>query len=61
MASIYREIAIEVPAARAWSALEDVGRVDRLFDGVLVSCRMGDGVRTVEFANGHVANECHHR
>lgn len=57
MASIYREVAIDVPASRAWAALEDVGRVDRLFAGVLVGCSLEDGVRTVEFANGMVAKE----
>lgn len=57
MASIYRETLVEVPASRAWAALQDVGRVDRLFAGVLVGCSLTDGVRTVEFANGLVAKE----
>lgn len=57
MASIYREVAVDVPASRAWAALEDVGNAHRLFAGVLVGCSMADGVRTVEFANGFVAKE----
>lgn len=57
MASVYREIVVEVPASRAWTALQDMGRADRLFAGVLVACSLADGVRTVEFANGMVAKE----
>lgn len=57
MASIYRETLVEVPASRAWAALQDVGHADRLFAGVLVSCSLADGMRTVEFANGMVAKE----
>ncbi|GGA70330.1 hypothetical protein GCM10011507_22330 [Edaphobacter acidisoli] len=57
MASVYREIVVDVPASRAWAALQDMGRADRLFAGVLVSCSLAEGVRTVEFANGFVAKE----
>jgi hypothetical protein len=57
MASVQREIDVEVSAAEAWRAIRDVGRAHALFAGVLVDCRLEDGLRTVTFANGLVARE----
>jgi hypothetical protein len=57
MASIQKELIIEVDAGRAWSALRDVAHVDRLFAGVLTSACLDGDVRTVTFANGLVVRE----
>jgi len=57
MASVHRTIDVDIPASDAWAAVRDVGATDRLFPGVLTSCRLEDGVRTVTFANGLVARE----
>jgi carbon monoxide dehydrogenase subunit G len=57
MASLHREIEVDVPADAAWRAVADVGATDKLFPGVLVACRLEDGARVVTFANGLVARE----
>jgi carbon monoxide dehydrogenase subunit G len=58
MASLRREIDIEVPAEVAWQALRDVAHAHHAFAGVLTDCRMeADDVRVVTFANGLVARE----
>jgi hypothetical protein len=57
MASLHREIDVDVSADAAWRAIADIGATDRLFPGVLVSCRLEAGARVVAFANGLVARE----
>ncbi len=57
MASIQKELIIEVDAGRVWSVLRDVAHVDRLFAGVLTGARLDGDVRTVTFANGLVVRE----
>lgn len=63
MASIRREIAINVPAAVLWDALADVGALHtRLVAGFVTDCRLdpelgGGASRVVTFANGVVARE----
>jgi carbon monoxide dehydrogenase subunit G len=58
MASVRREIEIDVPADAAWQALRDVGNAHRAFAGVLADCQMeSDDVRVATFANGLVARE----
>ena len=57
MASIQKELIIEVDAGRVWSVLRDVAHVDRLFAGVLTGARLDGDVRTVPFANGLVVRE----
>jgi carbon monoxide dehydrogenase subunit G len=57
MASLHRTIEVDVPAEAAWRAIADVGATDRLFPGVLVACRLEDGARVVNFANGLIARE----
>jgi Polyketide cyclase / dehydrase and lipid transport len=57
MASIQKEVLLEVGVERAWAALRDVGHADRLFAGVLVEAKLEDDVRTVKFKNGMVARE----
>jgi len=57
MASIRYEIDLAVDAARAWSALRQVGLAHRLFAGVLVEGRLDGDVRTVTFDDGLVTRE----
>ena len=57
MASIYKEVAVEVSPAQAWAALRRVGDAHRLFTPVLVHAQLDDDVRTVRFANGMVLQE----
>ena len=57
MASITREIDVNVPPALAWDRVKDVGNAHRLFAGVLTDCTMEEGARTVTFANGMVVKE----
>ena len=57
MASIYKEVLIEVPAEDLWAALRDAGNVQRLFRGVVVDARLEGDARTVTFAAGQVVRE----
>ena len=58
MASIRREILIDVPADALWSALRDVGSLHtRLVRGFVTDCRLEGNTRTVTFGNGIVAKE----
>ena len=57
MASIHKEIALEVGPEAAWAALRNVGDAHRLFAPVLTECRLEGDVRTVRFANGMVLHE----
>jgi len=55
MASIVREIVIDVDA---WEAIRDFGEVHRLVPGLLSDCRLDGDVRVVTFrASGRVARE----
>jgi hypothetical protein len=58
MASIRKEILIDVPADKVWDAVRDVGAPHRrLAPGFLVDTRLEDGARMVTFANGLIARE----
>ena len=58
MASIHREISIDVPADRLWDAIRDVGAVHtRLAVGFVTDCRLDGDARIVTFANGITAKE----
>jgi hypothetical protein len=58
MASIRRELAIQVSPASAWDAIRDVGALHtRLVPGFVTDCRLEDGARVVTFGNGVVARE----
>ena len=58
MASIRREIVIDVSADTLWAALRDVGALHtRLVRGFVTDCRLEGTTRTVTFANGIVARE----
>lgn len=58
MASIRREVLIDVPAETLWSAVRDVGALHtRLVTGFVTDCRLDGNARIVTFANGVVARE----
>ena len=58
MASIVREIVIDVPAADAWEAIRNFGEVHRLVPGLLSDCRLDGDARVVTFrGGGRVARE----
>lgn len=52
MASIRREVTMDIPAEHAWAALRDFGNAGALFAGVLTKCRRIGDMRMVTFANG---------
>ena len=58
MASIRKEMTIDVPPEQLWAAMRDVGALHtRLVTGFVTDCRMDGDARTVTFANGMVARE----
>jgi carbon monoxide dehydrogenase subunit G len=58
MASIRKEISIDVRAQDVWDALRDVGALHtRLVPGFVVDTQLEDGARVVTFGNGTVARE----
>ena len=58
MASIEREIHIEVGPEQAWDALRDVGALHtRLAPGFVTDVVLEQGARIVTFGNGRVARE----
>ena len=58
MASIRREVVIEVPGAQLWDAVRDIGALHtRLVVGFVTDCRLEGDSRVVTFANGLVATE----
>lgn len=58
MASIHKEIEIDVPAELVWDAVRDIGAVHtRLVPNVLKDARLETDSRVVTFANGFVVRE----
>jgi len=58
MTSLRKEVLIDVPPARVWDALCDVGALHtRLVPGFVTDTRMEGGTRVVTFGNGMVARE----
>jgi hypothetical protein len=58
MASIMREVSVDVSAETAWDALRDVGALPtRLVKGFVTDCKMDGDARIVTFANGMTARE----
>ena len=58
MASIRREVSLDVPAEQVWDALRDVGALHtRLVKGFVTDCRIDGDSRIVTFANGVVVRE----
>jgi hypothetical protein len=58
MATIRKEIEIQVPAARVWDAVRDIGALHtRLVPGFVTDTRLEPGARIVTFGNGRVVRE----
>jgi carbon monoxide dehydrogenase subunit G len=58
MASIHKDIRIDVPADKAWDAMRDVGALHtRLVVGFVLECRLEGEVRQLRFANGMQVSE----
>ncbi len=58
MASVRREVVIEVSPEQLWAAVRDVGALHtRLVAGFVTDCRLDGDARVVTFANGMVARE----
>jgi carbon monoxide dehydrogenase subunit G len=58
MASIRKELRLNVPPEVVWDAVRDVGAVHkRLCPGVLTDARLENGARIVTFANGMTIRE----
>jgi carbon monoxide dehydrogenase subunit G len=58
MASIRKEIRLNVPPSEVWDAVRDVGAVHkRLCPGVLTNTRLESDARIVTFANGMTVRE----
>lgn len=57
MASVRKDIAVEVGADVAWSVLRQVDQAHKAFAPVLTDCRMEGDARIVTFAGGMVAKE----
>jgi uncharacterized protein YndB with AHSA1/START domain len=58
MASIRKEIRIDVPVTQVWAALRDVGALHtKLVPGFVVDTKMEGDARIVTFGNGMVARE----
>jgi hypothetical protein len=49
---------VDAPAQFVWEAIKDVGAIhSRLAQGFVTATELGDGERTVTFANGYVVRE----
>jgi hypothetical protein len=58
VASIFKTLALDVPAARVWEALRDVGALHtRLVPGFVTDTRLEAGSRLVTFFNGRTVRE----
>ena len=58
MASIYKEVSIDVDVAQVWDRLRDFYALrERLVPGFVSECRAEAGARVVTFENGLVARE----
>jgi len=58
VASIHREIVIDVPPEMVWDAARDIGALHtRLVPGFVVDTKVEDGARIVTFGNGMVVRE----
>jgi len=57
MASIHKQLAVEVGTEEAWAALRLIGEPHKLFAPVLADAQLDGDTRTVRFANGMVVQE----
>ena len=58
MATIHREIRIDIDADTVWDAVRDIGALHtRLVPGFVIDTRLEEGVRVVTFGDGRVVRE----
>lgn len=57
MASIHKQLVIDVASAEAWAALREVGEAYRVFTPVLADSRREGDIRTARFGNGMIVHE----
>ena len=57
MATIWKELKVDVAADAAWNAIRDFSGAHRLFAGVVTATRMEPGGRVVTFADGSEVRE----
>ena len=57
MASVRKDILIDVRPDDVWAAIRDYGAVHRLVPGFLADCRIEGNARIVTFHDGRVARE----
>ncbi len=57
MATVRKEIDLNVDADQAWAALSRFGDAHKIFAGVLIDCQLDGDTRTVTFANGRSVKE----
>ena len=58
MASIIKEMSLDVPAGEVWDVLRDFGAVaSRLAPGFVTGCELIEGARLITFFNGMVVRE----
>ena len=57
MASLHKQLVINVAPEEAWAALREVGEAYRLFTPVLADSRLDGDVRTARFGNGMIVHE----
>ena len=57
MASVPKEILIDVRPDDVWAAIRDYGEVHRLVPGFLTDCQIEGNARSVTFHDGRVARE----
>ena len=58
MASVRKEVVLDVASETLWDAVRDVGALDtRLVAGFVTACRMDGDARVVTFSNGMIARE----
>lgn len=56
MATVRRELRIQHPPEEVWAVVGDAGRIHEWFPGI-VSCTVGDGVRTITTGTGITMDE----
>jgi hypothetical protein len=57
MATIKREVDLDLAADSAWSEVRKFNNAAKLFAGVLIDCKSEGDTRSVTFANGSTINE----
>lgn len=58
MASIYKEILLDLPAAKVWEAVRDIGHVhERLVPGYAAQTRIDGDMRILSMSNGNIVKE----